>query len=149
MSLSKAVKFQFLAAQLTENETSLFINKLFQNHPKHINMALFNHMLNVLTTAESDNINALISNIIESRKKNQQQMRKQSLKLDCVPKPLVGVIASFLDQWDYIDFSKCNRYIYLGCNTPNLMQQLILFKKAHSSINLCLYPSIKSLVLEL
>eukprot|EP01084_Bolivina_argentea_P286152 490838_1 len=149
MSLSKAVKFQFLAAQLTENETSLFINKLFQNHPKHINMALFNHMLNVLTTAESDNINELISNIIQSRKKKPKPIKKQNIKLDSIPKSLIGVIASFLNQKNYINFSKCNRYIYLGCNTPNLIQVLILYKKPHSSVNLCLYPSIKCLVMNM
>eukprot|EP01084_Bolivina_argentea_P286153 490839_1 len=129
MSLSKAVKFQFLAAQLTENETRLFINSVLQNHSQYIKMALF-HRITIL-------------NIIQTRKKKPKPIKKQNIKLDSIPKSLIGVIASFLNQKNYINFSKCNRYIYLGCNT------LILYKKAHSSVNLCLYPSIKCLVMNM
>ncbi len=82
-------------------------------------MLLFHFMLNILRNNESDNI-----------------------KLDSIPKSLIGVIASFLNQKNYINFSKCNRYIYLGCNTPNLMQELNLYE-INASVNLCLYPSIK------
>eukprot|EP01084_Bolivina_argentea_P286151 490837_1 len=128
MSLSKAVKFQFLAAQLTENETRLFINSVLQNHSQYIKMALF-HRITIL-------------NIIQTRKKKPKPIKKQNIKLDSIPKSLIGVIASFLNQKNYINFSKCNRYIYLGCYTPNLMQELILDDKDHSSVNLCLYPSI-------
>eukprot|EP01084_Bolivina_argentea_P126538 224031_1 len=115
MSLSKAVKFQVLVNQLTQNEICSFINKLFEDHPKCIQMGLFYYLLHTPPNNESNNINKLISNIIQSRKKKPKQTTKQNIKLDSVPKPLIGVIASFMSQFDYIDFSKCNRYIYLGC----------------------------------
>merc|ERR1712228_191758 len=74
---------------------------------------------------------------------------KANLKLDCIPRQLIGATASFLQQKDYIHLSKTNRSVFLGCNTPNLMQELNLLKIAdYSSIDLALYSSVKTLKLK-
>ena len=53
-------------------------------------------------------------------------------------KELLGIIASYLSQWDYADFSICNRKLYLSCNTPNLLQTLYLY-----SLNSCVEIKLK------
>ena len=64
---------------------------------------------------------------------------------------MIGYTASFLTQCNYFNLSACNRSIYLGCNTPNLLQELNLFSNNidFTKINLELYPSIKDLTIKL
>eukprot|EP01084_Bolivina_argentea_P282810 484191_1 len=144
MSLTKAVKFRSLTTQLNKNETRQFMHYLSDNHFKLIEKALFDQILNVFSINEAENINQLISNIIQSRKEKPKPIQPQNIKLDNLPKSLIGVTASFLTQYDYINFSKCNRSIFIGCNSPNLMQEFIMVSN-HPAVNLALYPSITNL----
>eukprot|EP01084_Bolivina_argentea_P008006 14983_1 len=150
MSLTEAIKFGFLSAQLTTEEMFQLAKRLINNDINIINSALFNYIKNIQTS----NINDIISNIILSRKKKPKPIPSQHIKLDQLPKRLIGVIASFLQQndffKDYTDFSQTNRWIYLGCNSPNLMQQLSLTDvNDYSLVNLALYPSVKHLKINL
>ena len=93
----------------------------------------------------NDNINDVLSKIIASRKKKPNtDSTKSNLKIDRIPNQLIGAIASYMQQKDYINFSKSNRSVYLGCNTPNLMQELDLLNVSdYSSINLSSYRFVK------
>eukprot|EP01083_Nonionella_stella_P114888 340066_1 len=103
---------------------------------------------NTCYDVDADYLSNSINQIILSRKNKPKSLPK--LKLDHVPKQLIGVISSFLPQFDYINFSKTNRFIYLGCNSPNKLHELNLKPIEHySSIDLTLYPSIHRLALDL
>ena len=61
-----------------------------------------------------------MSNILKSRKnkKIQQNINKID-KLSC---QLIGNISSFLNMRSYTNFEKCNRSIYIGCNSPHKLE---------------------------
>eukprot|EP01083_Nonionella_stella_P283221 963849_1 len=107
--------------------------------------------------SDAEEMNTLMSNIILSREKEKEQNKtvvgltdSPNIKLDCLPKRLVGEISSFLSQSDYINLSKTNRFIYMGCNSPNKLLELQLMDvNDYSCINLELYPCIRHLELNL
>ena len=49
----------------------------------------------------------------------------EGTKLDKLPQDVIGYIASFLSQRSYSKFSRCNRSIYLDCNTPNTLREIV------------------------
>ena len=116
----------------------------------HHKTALFNHLTQSQTTNisnnndnELNNINDTISNIIQQRKEKPKPFPTTNIKLDELPKALIGHTASFLHQNEYHRLEKTNRSIYIGCNTPNMLNNLDLRKiKNYSSINLTKYSSI-------
>eukprot|EP01084_Bolivina_argentea_P136758 240856_1 len=122
MSVKKAIKFRFLAAQLRTQETHLFVNRLIDINKNTIISALFHQMISTPIThdqsATTDHINEIISNIILSRQEKPKAIQTQNVKLDQIPQKLISVISSFLYLYEYIDFSQTSRFIYLGCNTP-------------------------------
>eukprot|EP01083_Nonionella_stella_P143981 448584_1 len=105
--------------------------------------------------SDADEMNNIMSNIILSQKKEQKQNiavfdDSPIIKLDRIPKRLVGEISSFLSQSDYINLSKTNRFIFTGCNSPNQLQTLQLIKiNNYSGINLELYSSVRQLSLNM
>eukprot|EP01084_Bolivina_argentea_P117659 208913_1 len=97
---------------------------------------------------DADRLNRMLSDLILSRKKNQDTILTKNI--DGLPPPLVGHTASFLPQLDYIALSTCTRSLFIGCNTPNQMQELDLLKrkwKQHPPIDLAQFPSIKRLAI--
>eukprot|EP01083_Nonionella_stella_P099493 279750_1 len=148
MALCKAVQFRFLHAQLTKPERSQFLCTLQNINVDIIASALFHCIMHGspnnqpnsyahyrISTSTSLQVhyfitdavemNTLMSNIILSREKEKEQNKtvvgltdSPNIKLDCMPKRLVGEISSFLSQSDYINLSKTNRFIYMGCNSP-------------------------------
>eukprot|EP01084_Bolivina_argentea_P185563 319981_1 len=92
MYVVKGVKFRYLAAQLTRTEMCGFIDKLLDIDKDIIVKALFSAILDVTNTVNADNMNNLISNIIQSRKQKPTPIPKQNMKLDQIPKQLIGVI---------------------------------------------------------
>ena len=154
MALATAIKFRHLASQLNQDETAQFVAILSRQRESMILKALF--MFFVQSTngeTENHNANNIISKIIRSRKKTvktQSIDQASNLKLDRIPRQLIGATATFLKQTDYINLSNTNRSVYLGCNAPNSLQELNLLRvKDYSSINLALYPSVKTLKLKL
>eukprot|EP01083_Nonionella_stella_P079257 217299_1 len=157
MALCKAISFRFLDAQLTKPERNHFLFKLQDINANIIGNALFHYIMHLSPNnlSDADNMNDLMSNIILSRKKEQNKndvvfANSSQIKLDRIPKRLVGEISSFLHSLDYINLSKTNRFMYMGCNSPNKLQELQLTNIFHySGINLQLYPSIRHLALNL
>ena len=70
------------------------------------------------------------------------------MKMDELPSPIIGEIASFLSQKEYALFSRCNRSVFTSSNSPNTLQQLSMFRMSgmdYSHVQLQNYPQIKSL----
>eukprot|EP01083_Nonionella_stella_P143447 445950_1 len=144
MSLNKAIQFQHLISQLTDQERVYFLSKLIGSHLDLLLTSLFHHLSKPNQINEANEFNASLSDIIQSRKEKPLPICARSIKLDQFPKAIIGYMASFLGQRHYNRFSLCNRAIYLGCNSPNTLQRLYLLKPEHySSINLASFPSIK------
>eukprot|EP01083_Nonionella_stella_P236439 830429_1 len=150
--LLKSLKFRTLCAQLTPFETKLFINSVIDANGTVLFSALF-HLIQSSCTykdIDADRLNRMLSDLILSRKKNQDTILTKNI--DGLPPPLVGHTASFLPQLDYIALSTCTRSLFIGCNTPNQMQELNLLKrkwKQHPPIDLAQFPSIKHLKIHL
>lgn len=154
MALAKAIKFRNLSSQLNQSEMRKFVTRMINQTNNVVVKALFAYFIQTTEDqsieSEADVANQMLSQIIASRKKKPSIDSKSNLKLDRIPKQLIGATASFLEQDDYIDLSKTNRSVYLGCNAPNLMQQLDLRDVAdYSSINLASYRSVKRLQIDL
>eukprot|EP01084_Bolivina_argentea_P113477 202222_1 len=126
MSLCKGIKCRHLSSQLTKTERKQFLNELSNGINNIINKALFEFCIKSSNNSSVNTINNLLTKIIRSRKKKPKRITTENIKLDIIPRQLIGHISSFLYQYDYINFSKTNRFIFLGCNTPNLLQELNL-----------------------
>eukprot|EP01084_Bolivina_argentea_P300221 517605_1 len=147
MALTEAIRFRWLESQLSTNECHQFVNKLLHQNRDIIAQALFKQILKDTNEHNGIEINNIISKVIQSRQNKPKPIATQNIKLDQLPKRLIGVIASFCNQNDYFDFSfkipplysitpiyaitPCihifpTPLIYLGCNSPNLLQELDL-----------------------
>ena len=132
--LVSVLKFKSLNARLLDTEFDTFMSKMWRivgreeilkllctpflkesNDAPVVNGGRSN-LLDTMTTITSD--------IIQDRDTNSNPRTKPNI--NNMPSCLVGTVASFLNQWDYIDFSTTNRKIYVDCNSPNRLQQLIL-----------------------
>ena len=127
MSLAPAIEFRWLAAQLTDTEKNTFVTNLTASNP-HLIMralaALFINKSKHQKPTETINVqcNQTISNIIQSR--DSDDVDVEAVKLDSMPRRLIGHCASFLDQKSYSNISLCNRTVYLGCNTPSKLKEV-------------------------
>eukprot|EP01083_Nonionella_stella_P115796 343665_1 len=120
MSLAKVIEFRHLITQLTSEERVAFLSKLVDSHMDiYIWSGLFHYFAQSNQLDEVNRFNRSLSDIIQSRKEKPKTISTRNIKLHQLPRAIVGYTASFLDQWDYIDFSMSNRSIYLGCNSPN------------------------------
>ena len=127
MCLAPAIEFRWLAAQLTDTETKTFITEFTASNPQFVTHALAALFLNKSKHQKpTDTINAqcnrTISNIIQSR--DSDDVDFEAVKLDSMPRRLIGHCASFLDQKSYSNISLCNRTVYLGCNTPSKLKEV-------------------------
>eukprot|EP01083_Nonionella_stella_P315231 1138163_1 len=150
--VSKALKFRALCAQLTPTETKSFINSVIDVNGTVLFSALF-HLIRSSCTykdIDADCLNHMLSDIILSRKKKPKPDAIVTKNINSLPPALIGHTASFLPQSDYIKLSTCARSLFIGCNTPNQMQELNLLKrewKHHPTIDLAQFPSIKHLAI--
>ena len=124
MSLVPAVEFRWLAAQLTDVETKTFITEFTASNPQLIMQTLGTLFINESEqqTPTIVKCNQTISTIIQSR--DSDGVDVDAVKLDSMPRRLVGHCASFLDQKFYSNLSLCNRALYLGCNTPSKLTEV-------------------------
>eukprot|EP01083_Nonionella_stella_P202662 740209_1 len=150
MSLTKRIQFRFLIAQLSNGERVAFLSKLIDSHTHVILASLFDYLTEPDRIHELNDFNQSLSGIIQSRKEKPKTICTANIQLHQFPRAIIGYVASFLNQWDYFDFSLCNRSTYLGCNSPNLLQKLDLtdIDDSDSFINLALFPSVKSLTID-
>ena len=146
MSLKDPIKFRLLIDQLTKQEEHQFFLQLLNESKNIIITSLFEHF--VKNIGKTQHFNNMISTIIRKRKPNteSQQVQDANNKLDTIPTSLIGYMASFLKQPEYIDLSKVNRSVYLGCNSPNMLQELDLSVDLYDKFRWNLCPSIKSLI---
>eukprot|EP01083_Nonionella_stella_P270554 916316_1 len=149
MSLTKAIQFRLLVTQLTNDERVGFLSKLIDSHTHLILASLFEYFTEPDHIHKLNDFNQSLSDIIQSRKEKPKTICTRNIQLPQFPRAIIGYVASFLNQWDYCDFSHCNRSTYLGCNSPNLLQKLDLTQIAdYSFIKLALFPSVKSLSID-
>ena len=127
MALVQIFEFRELAAQLTKEETKSFFIKLFEFDPKLMIHALSSHFIyqskNRDDTAVNAHCNKLISTIIRSRETDIHR-EEENNRFDSLPRRIIGVCASYLDQMSYAALSATNRASYLGCNGPNMLNEV-------------------------
>eukprot|EP01083_Nonionella_stella_P054227 143204_1 len=150
--LCKALKFRALYEQLTPTENKLFINNVMDANGTVISAALFHLILSSYKykDIDADRLNNMVSDIIQLRKEKQEKIVTKDI--NGLPSALIGHTASFLPQSDYINLSACTRSLFIGCNTPNQMQELFLLRrkwKCYPIIDLSQFPSIKRLFIHL
>ena len=146
MAIAPAVEFRRLAAQLTETETKTFITDFAASNPQLIIQALGALFINNAkhqNTTDAINVqcNKAVSNIIQSRDSDDADV--DAVKLDSMPRAVIGHYASFLDQESYRNVSLCNRTVYLGCNTPSNLAELsvrYVFDSDKLSLDLSRFP---------
>eukprot|EP01083_Nonionella_stella_P270553 916315_1 len=156
MSLTKAIRFRHLITELTNEERAGFLSKLVDSHTDLILASLFEYLTKQNQINAVNDVNKSLSDIIQSRKAKPgakaakpKTICTRNIQLHQFPRVIIGYIASFLNQWDYRDFSHCNRSTYLGCNSPNTLQKLDLIELGDDSfINLASFPSVKSLAID-
>eukprot|EP01083_Nonionella_stella_P154490 497852_1 len=149
MSLTQAIRFHHLITQLTSTECNQFLSTMAHSHSNVILSAFFQYVLQSNKTHEVARFNESLSNIIRSREGKPKQLAPKDMKLHEFPRPVIGYVGSFLYQHDYIDFSMTNRSIYLGCNSPNVLQELSLRKvKDYSDVCFASFPSVKTLFID-
>eukprot|EP01083_Nonionella_stella_P090396 252552_1 len=150
MPLNQAIEFQHLISQLTDLERIQFLSTLIHSHVDTVLSSLFQHLVNPNQINKVNEFNQSISAIIQSRKEKPKPLCMRNIKLQQFPRAIIGYTASFLNQYDYVDFSLSNRSVYLGCNSPNTLQTLSLDKpKDFSSLNVTSLPSITYLSVDL
>ena len=132
MALPELIKYRDLANQLSPQETQQLMRQFSEHHGQLILSALFMHLRTTMnsdpegTQQVLDDLNQCISSIVEGRE-NDTPNDDEAItpkKLCDLPKALIGLTASFLDQKSYARFSGACRSIYLGCNAPNQLQSL-------------------------
>ena len=131
MSVAAGIRFRCLVSQLTLQEKQSFITSL--DHDL-IMKALFYYAMHQLGGRSeidpADDVSQMVSNIIQSREPEKEEIKDTPCKtLDHLPQRLIGNVASYLVESRYELFSQCNSAIYLGCNSPNLLQDLFVYSE--------------------
>ena len=126
MSLKDPIKFRYLLNQLTNEEMTTFLLLLVNKSRDVIIASLFGHFVD--SPQEAKHFNDIISKIIRKRKPKSISLDKpiNKHKLDTIPSHLIGHTASYAEQQDYVNLSLVNRSVYLGCNSPNMLQEINL-----------------------
>ena len=88
----------------------------------------------------------MITNIIQSRTKNiiEQSISHSSIDTN-LPSPIIGEVASYLDQKSYARFSRGNRTVFIATNSPNTLTEIDVtsyFRIANLPIILVNHPQI-------
>ena len=135
MTLVQAVEFRELIKQLTAKETQSFINELASCHPELIVSSLSSYFVYQSTNKgdhrENAQCNKIVSTIIQSRDSDNNAVDDE--RFDTLPRRIIGLCASYLDQSSYVALSATNRSTYLGCNTPCTLQEVNLRYRSKST----------------
>ena len=148
--LTQAIKFRILADELDDDEFHRYITSLLQSDGKQLLLrSLFSEFIKpnnndgMKTVIKS---NQIISNIIESRNIKHRKHLNNNRTICSLSNELIGELAAYLQQSDYISFSQSNRCIYYAANNPNKLLHLNLLRVSdYSSINLRKYRAIQKL----
>eukprot|EP01084_Bolivina_argentea_P053596 98385_1 len=150
-SLTIAIKFRHLFKQLNRDECDQFLFKLTGKYGTNfIGSLLFNswspNAKSIISNDQMTTIVQMISNIMQLR---DNISNTNNFKIDTINHQLIGEIASYLSYQDHSKFSECNRAIYIGCNSPNSLQEIPYawppWGINYSLIHLSRYSSLKML----
>ena len=151
----KLVKFQYLVHKLTDSEVNQFSVSLVARLGRNAILSPFCNQFYVKPTKNNDITQIdcamdIVNGIIMSRSKSISNHSSTKIKLDTLPTSIIGEIASYFYQKQYISFSQCNRSIYIGCNSPNTLRRLDLERiKDYSCIKLQKYSQLRELKVKL
>ena len=159
--LVAVLRIRTLIAELSEPEFSAFMSRIWRVVGREqILSLLFNPLLKQQSSSavnqnadvnindQSSNrlieITRIASDIIQHRDTKWNPRTKP--KITDIPSTLIGEIASFLELAEYISFSKTNRNVFVGCNSPNRLQKLCLKAiQDYGLVPLRQFPQIKCL----
>eukprot|EP01083_Nonionella_stella_P259107 885009_1 len=152
-SLSEVIRFRASVHKLTDTEFHQFILTLVQKCGRDILITSLFTMFTSGCDRSSQSLETtlnIIKQIIESRKTKPKPASSSDITMQSLPSALIGNLASYLNSTDYCAFSKANRTVYIGCNTPNTLHCLDLSKiNDYSEINLAKYLHLRDLSLNL
>ena len=134
MKLVQAVEFRELVSQLITTETQDFITELALCDPQLVIDSDPQFVINSLSSlfiqqaANTDDgcknalCNKMICTIIQSRDTVNFDVNDE--RFDTLPRRIIGLCASYLDQSSYVALSATNRSTYLGCSTPITLREI-------------------------
>eukprot|EP01084_Bolivina_argentea_P273586 466071_1 len=146
--LPSLIKFRELNDQLSQVEFKEFLLQMTgPTYRKIIISSIFTTFNNNPTThlqiEQINTLNNIMNQIIESRQDDEDI---KPLKIEYLPKNLIGEIASYLDQKHYSYFIQTNRKLYMNCNQPKTLQQIHINSKTnYKHINFAKYSTIKQI----
>ena len=155
MPLTKAIEFSSLAAQLTPSEKISFVKDVALCHPDMIVDALSSYFTHIASNHKNVRLNdqfiKSIATIIQSRDSQSESDEDTPMTFDALPRRLIGVCSSFLDQQSYRQLSSVNRAVFLGCSTPIMLHEVkVAFDSPsdHKSLDLSAFPFARKLNLD-
>ena len=107
-----------------EQILSLLFNPLLKQHSssgvnQNVDINIDDQSSNRLTE-----ITRIASDIIRNREST--STARITPNITNIPSSLIGEIASFFELPEYISFSRTNRNVFVGCNSPNRLKMLCL-----------------------
>eukprot|EP01083_Nonionella_stella_P063937 166183_1 len=108
MSLTKAIEFRHLSAQLTHEERVGFLSKLVRTHMDVLCTSLFTHIVKTNQIREANHFNEALSDIINSRKETPKAIPTNNIQIHQLPRALIGYTASFLKRHEKIKIAMSN-----------------------------------------
>ena len=154
MALVPAIEFRNLWAQLSAKETLKFTIHLIVSHPHLLIELLSYRFINQSKRSTEDPLHShcigAISSIILSRDKS--DTKSDVAKFDALPLRIIGLCSAYLDQKSNRRLSVCSRSIYLGANSPVMLQHFDLeyaFKFNCPPVDISLFPMVNNLALRI
>ena len=156
--LVHAIRFRLLVSQLTKSEFKIFMSRLVDlEQSDWITSVMFNRFAHSPASNNDDDqigveeINTMVSAIIQSREPQSDSAPAVAPNLDTMPRAIIGHIASFADETNYFLLQLVNRSLYIGCNAPNMLQSMTmdLDNDVFSHTDLDKFQALKKLVMVL
>ena len=121
VALQQWIKFRLSVDALNDVQFKEFLSKLMDKCGRDAMMNLFNPLGDNVSRAAPKLLTTAveIANDIIRNREEIPLFLPVPLQIESVSAALIGYIAAFLNQQDHNGFSKCSRFIYLGCNSPN------------------------------
>ena len=127
-NLNPPVSLCDLESQLTETESKVFLMEVISTNYQIMREALLNYLNQNQDSKDIGNATKQCKDIALDTLQSRAIILKHNTKktkLDTLPQEVIGTIASFLSQRTYSKFSRCNRSIYLDCNAPSTLREII------------------------
>ena len=148
-SLSQVIKVRSLLDSFNDIEFNELIARFVKQCGREALLTpFFAQHMKQNKSYHNPNSQHIINIIVRKRKSNFHLFTKVSIHT--LPKAIIGEVASYLSQKDYVSLTKTNRSIYIGCNEPNTLRHLDLKSvNNYSCIDLQKYPQLTHLEIDL